>query len=88
MHFLVNVLAVSASALVSAGRAVHVHANNIVNAQTSDFMLQAPVYSPIVSGGALFTQNMNERSNMIAETLGLMSVAQQYRASAFLRTFT
>jgi len=81
-----NVLPIGGMALVAAGQAAQVRANNIVNAQTAGFKPMTPVYSPIVSGGgvAVFTQSVDRPVNLINETLGLMSAAQQYRAAASL----
>lgn len=81
-----DILSIGASALVSAGQAARVRANNIVNAQTPNFRPQAPVFSPVVNGGgvALFTQQASQPVNLITETLGLKTAALQYKAAANL----
>ena len=81
-----DITRIGASALIAAGQAAAVRANNIVNAQTPDFRPRAPVYSPIVSGGgvALLTQVVNQPVNMVRESVGLMAAAQQYQAAASL----
>jgi len=77
---------IGASALISAGQAASLRANNIVNAQTPDFKPLAPVFSPIVNGGgvAVFTQSVDQPVNLVGETLGLMNASQQYKAAANL----
>ena len=86
-----DVLNIAASALVSAGQAARIRANNIVNANRvgtggAPFTPQEPVFSPIVNGGgvALLTQNVNQPVNLIGETLGLLSASHQYKAAANL----
>ena len=77
---------IGASGLLAAGQAVAVHANNIVNANTPDFLPQRPVFSPIVSGGgvAIFTQNIEPPVNLIGEVISLMAATNQYKAAASL----
>ncbi len=81
-----DILGIGASALVSAGQAARVRANNIVNAETPGFKPQAPVFSQVVNGGgvALFTQQANQPVNLLTETLGLKTAALQYKAAANL----
>ncbi len=81
-----EISAIGASGLLAAGRAVAVHANNVVNSETPEFKPQRPVFSPIVSGGgvAVFTQNMEKPVNLIGEAVGLISATNQYKAAASL----
>ncbi len=80
-----NVSSVAASALLSTGTATAVRANNIVNVQTEGFKAQAPVYSTLVTGGvAVFAQDTGNPTNLISETVGLMTGAAQYKAAARL----
>ncbi len=80
-----NVSSIAASALISAGTATAVRANNIVNAQTEGFKAQAPVYGHMPTGGvAVFTQDTGSATNLLSETIGLLKGAQQYRAAAKL----
>ncbi len=79
-----DITRIGASALIAAGQAVNMRANNIVNAQTPDYKPQAPVYAPIVSGGgvALFTQDVNGPVDTLRESVGMMAASQQYKAAA------
>tara|TARA_R110000868_G_scaffold338558_3_gene599339 strand:- start:3157 stop:3450 length:294 start_codon:yes stop_codon:yes gene_type:complete len=73
------------SALIAAGGAARIHANNIVNTHTPNFIPKKPVFSPIVSGGvAVFSQDVSQPSNAIRETVGLISATNQYKAAASL----
>ena len=80
-----NVSATAASALVSVGTATAIRANNIANVQTEGFKAQAPVYSTLLTGGvAVFAQDTGNPTNLLSESIGLISGTAQYKAAARL----
>jgi flagellar basal body rod protein FlgG len=80
-----NVSSIAASALVSAGTATAVRANNIVNVQTQGFKAQTPVYSTLVTGGvAVFAQDTANPTNLVSEAVGLIAGTAQYKAATRL----
>lgn len=80
-----EIASIGSSALIAAGGAARVHANNIVNATTPNFTPQAPVFSSVINSGvAVFSQNVDHPVNLIRETVGLISATHQYEAAANL----
>ena len=80
-----EITSIGNSALIAAGSAAHIHANNIANVSTPGFTQQAPVYSSVVNGGvAVFAQDVNQQGSLIQETLGLITATTQYQAAANL----
>ncbi len=80
-----EISSIGSSALIAAGSAARIHANNIVNANTPGFTQQTPVYSSVVNGGvAVFAQNVDQPVSLIQQTLGLITATTQYQAAANL----
>ncbi|GEM_PF-1697468 len=78
-----EITAIGGSALIAAGKAANIHANNIVNRHTPNYRPQAPVYSPIVGGGvAAFSQDVTQPYNALRDAIGLQSATIQYEAAA------
>jgi len=80
-----QITAVAASSLLSAGTAVSIRANNIVNAATPGFTARASVYGAMPTGGvAVFAQETGQPPNLLTETIGMIAGAQQYKAAAHM----
>ena len=80
-----EISSIGSSALVAAGSAARIHANNIVNPHTPNYTPQTPVFSSVGNGGlAVFSQNVDQPVSTIRETIGLISATHQYEAAASL----
>jgi flagellar hook protein FlgE len=78
-----DITSIGGSALIAAGKAANIHANNIVNTHTPSYKARAPVYSPIVSGGvAAFSQETNQPVSALRDAIGLQTATIQYKAAA------
>ena len=81
-----NIASIATSSLLAAQQVVHVHANNIVNAQTQGFTPATPflINEAPVGGVAVFVQDAGSPVNLVRETTGLINATNQYEAAAAL----
>lgn len=80
-----SVLEIAATGMIAASTAVDIRANNIANAATENFAAQAPVFSPLVTGGvAVFAQETGSAPDPIADMMAMIVAANQYKAAASL----
>lgn len=80
-----SILQIASTGMVAAANAVDIHANNIANAATESYVAQAPVFSPLVTGGvAVFAQETGSAPDPLADMMGMILAANQYKAAASL----
>lgn len=80
-----SVLQIASTGMIAAANAVDIHANNIANAATENYVAQAPVFSPLVTGGvAVFAQETGGAPDPLADMMGMILAANQYKAAASL----
>lgn len=80
-----SVLEIASTGMAAASKAVDVHAANIANAASESYAAQAPVFSPVVSGGvAVFAQETGAAPGPLADMMGMIIAANQYKAAASL----
>lgn len=80
-----SVLQIASTGMIAATNAVDIHANNIANAVTENYAAQAAVFSPLVTGGvAVFAQETGSAPDPLADMMGMIIAANQYKAAASL----